>query len=123
MSEDVEPSHAEPLRVEAKYDGPHVTIVVEGELDVSGARELQACVSEALERLTRDRSITIDVHGLTYADSSGLAGLLRARAASDDVAVEFRISEPSPALRRLIEMFGVPDLLSDERRTRDGHWE
>ncbi|HZM40722.1 MAG TPA: STAS domain-containing protein [Acidimicrobiales bacterium] len=114
MSDDVEPSQAEPLRVEAKYDGPHVTIVVEGELDVSGARELQACVSEALERLTWDRSITIDVHGLTYTDSSGLAGLLRARAASHEVAVAFRISEPSPALRRLTEMAGVPNLLPDE---------
>lgn len=110
MSEHVEP----PLRVEANYDGPHVTIVVEGELDVSGARELQACVSEALERLTWDRSITIDVRGLTYTDSSGLAGLLRARAASDDVAVAFRISEPSPALRRLIEMAGVANLLPDD---------
>jgi anti-anti-sigma factor len=110
MSEDVEPS----LRVEADYDGSHVTIVVEGELDVSGARQLQASVSEALERLTWDRSITIDVRGLTYTDSSGLAGLLRARAASDEVAVAFRISEPSPALRRLIEMAGVANLLPDE---------
>jgi anti-anti-sigma factor len=110
MSEDVDPS----LRVEADYDGPHVTIVVEGELDVSGATQLQACVSEALERLTWDRSITIDVRGLTYTDSSGLAGLLRARAASDEVAVAFRITEPSPALRRLIEMAGVANLLPDE---------
>jgi anti-anti-sigma factor len=83
MAEDEEPSQAGPLRVEAKYDGPRVTIIVEGDLDVSGAGELLACVRDALDRLTQDRSITIDAHGLSFTDSSGLAALLRARAAAD----------------------------------------
>jgi anti-anti-sigma factor len=69
---------------------------------------------EALERLTRDRSITIDAHGLTFIDSSGLAALLRARAAADEVAVPFGISEPSPELRRVAQVSGVVDLLPDE---------
>ena len=114
MSEDGEPSQARPLRVEAKYDGPEVTIIIEGELDVGGAGELLACVSEALERLTRDRSITIDAHGLTFIDSSGLAALLRARAAADEVAVPFGIGESSPELRRVAQVSGVADLLPDE---------
>jgi anti-sigma B factor antagonist len=105
-------SEAEPLRVEAKYDGPEATIIVEGDLDMQSAGELLACVSEALERLTRDRSITIDAHGLTFTDSSGLAALLRARAAAAEVAVAFRV-EPSPELRRVAEVSGVKDLLSD----------
>jgi anti-anti-sigma factor len=99
-------SEAEPLRVEAKYDGPEATIIVEGDLDIQSAGELLACVSEALERLTRDRSIT-------FTDSSGLAALLRARAAAAEVAVAFRVSEPSPELRRVAEVSGVKDLLSD----------
>jgi anti-anti-sigma factor len=106
-------SEAEPLRVEAKYDGPEATIIVEGDLDIRTAGELLACVSEALERLTRDRSITIDAHGLTFTDSSGLAALLRARAAAAEVAVAFRVSEPSPELRRVAEVSGVKGLLSD----------
>jgi anti-anti-sigma factor len=114
MAEDAQRSQPDPLRVEAKYDGPEVTIVVEGELDANGAGELLACVSEALERLTRDRSITIDARGLSYTDSSGLAALLRARAAADEVAVAFRISEPSPEFRRLAEISGVENLVPDE---------
>jgi anti-anti-sigma factor len=102
------------LRVEAKYDGAEVTIVVEGDLDVMTAGDLLACVSDALERLTRDRSITIDAHGLSYTDSSGLAALLRARAAADEVAVAFRISEPSPQLRHVTQGSGVENLLADE---------
>jgi anti-sigma B factor antagonist len=115
MAEDPEEAHqAGLLHVEAKYDGPQVTIVVEGDLDVNGAGELLACVREALERLTRDRSITIDAHGLSYTDSSGLGALLRARAAADEVAVAFRISDASPDLRRLVELAGVEKLLPDE---------
>jgi anti-anti-sigma factor len=114
MSEDTQRPQPGPLRVEAKYDGPEVTIIVEGDLDVNGAGELLACVSEALERLTRDRSITIDAHGLSHTDSSGLAALLRARASADEAAVAFRISEPSPVLRRLAEISGVDYLLPDE---------
>lgn len=114
MAEDAQPPQSEPLRVEAKYDGPAVTIVVAGELDANGAGELLACVNEALERLTRDRSITIDVHGLSYTDSSGLAALLRGRAAADEIGVAFRISEPSPGLRRLVEISGVETLLPNE---------
>jgi anti-anti-sigma factor len=114
MSDDAQTPHAGPLRLEAKYDGPEVTITVEGDLDVSSAGELLACVSDALERLTRDRSITIDARGLSYTDSSGLAALLRARAAADELAVAFRISEPSPQLRRLAQTSGVENLLPDE---------
>jgi anti-anti-sigma factor len=114
MADHEEAPRGGPLRVEAKYDGPEVTIVVEGDLDVNGAGELLACVSEALERLTRDRSITIDARGLSYTDSSGLAALLRARAAADEVAVAFRISDPSPDLRRLVDVTGVENLLPDE---------
>jgi anti-anti-sigma factor len=115
MAEDHEEApQGGPLRIEANYDGPEVTIVVEGDLDVNGAGELLACVSEALERLTRDRSITIDAHGLSYTDSSGLAALLRARAAAAQVAVAFRISDPSPDLRRLVDVTGVENLLPGE---------
>jgi anti-anti-sigma factor len=114
MADNVEHPQGEPLRVEAEYDGPEVTITVEGELDVTTAGDLLACVRDALERLTRDRSVTIDAHGLSYTDSSGLAALLRARAAADEVAVAFRISEPSRHLRHIAQVSGVENLLADE---------
>ena len=109
MFDDPEPS----LRVEANYDGPHVTIVVEGELDVSGAGELQGmCERSAREThvgsIDHHRRPRTHVHRLVRPRRVAPCG-----AASDEVAVTFRISEPSPALRRLIEMAGVPNLLPD----------
>ena len=35
----------------------------------------------------------------------------------DEIAVAFRISDPSPELRRLVDLSGVENLLPDERGT------
>ena len=43
-------SEAEPLRVEAKYDGPEATIIVEGDLDIRSAGDLLACVSRSARK-------------------------------------------------------------------------
>lgn len=45
-------------------------IALQGEFDVTGADRFRSCVNEALE--THPRSLTVDAHGLTFIDSSGL---------------------------------------------------
>jgi hypothetical protein len=40
--------------------------------------------------------------------------LHRARDAADEAGVAFRITDPSPALRRVAEVGGVEDLLRDK---------
>jgi anti-anti-sigma factor len=51
---------------------------------------------------------------LTFIDSSGLAALMRAREAADEAGAAFRVSEPSPALRRIVEITGTVELLRGE---------
>lgn len=111
VSGDVEPSVGDVLYVVAAYDGA-AAIALQGEFDMTGTERFRACVSEALE--THPRSLTVDAHGLTFIDSYGLQALLRARAAATDAGVAFRVSEPSPALRRIAEIAGVEDLLRAE---------
>ncbi len=77
MPDDVEPSQAELPRVEARHEGAAVIITVDGELDYSTTERFVACILEAFD--TKPRSITVDLHGVTSSDSSGLAALLRAR--------------------------------------------
>jgi len=69
MPDDVEPSHAELLRVEARHEGAGVIVMVDGELDYSTTERFVACILEALD--TKPRSITVDLHGVTSSDSSG----------------------------------------------------
>ena len=57
-------------------------------------------------------SVTVDASGLEFIDSSGLMALLRARDAVVEAGADLRISDPSPALRRIVELAGVEDLMS-----------
>jgi anti-anti-sigma factor len=111
MSEDMEPLAAT-LHVEAKGDGTEATVIVEGELDKSGATGFLACVREAID--IRPVSVAVDARGLTFMDSSGLRSLLVARAVADETGVAFRIRQPSPTLRHMVERTGLRALLLDE---------
>lgn len=109
MPDDREGVQPELLRVEATSEGAEATISVAGELDVSTAGRLVACVRDALE--SQPRSISVDASALEFSDSSGLAALLRARGLAHDAGVAFRISAPSDKLRRLVEVSGTGDYL------------
>ena len=69
-----------------------------------------AFVSDALA--ANPKALTIDAGGLQFIDPSGLQALLHARDAATEAGVAFRVSDPSPALRRMFELFGVDDLLT-----------
>ena len=112
MSDKADPVHGEPLRIEANYEGSEATIILEGEFDLTGAGQFGASFSEALA--ASPRSITFHAPDLTFIDSSGLKALLHARAAATHAGVAFRVSEPSPALRRIAEIAGIKDLLEGE---------
>jgi anti-sigma B factor antagonist len=100
------------LHVKAKQDRTGTTIVLEGEFDMAGTWRFWAFVSEVLA--AGPRSITVDARGLEFIDSSGLLALLRARDAATEAGVEFRVSDPSPIVRRIAELGGVKDLLLSE---------
>lgn len=112
MSEDVEPVPKDALYVETRQDGTGPTIVLVGELDMSGTEVFWAHVSEAL--VSGPRSITVDASGLGFVDSAGLMALVRAREAAIEAGVAFRVRDPSPALRRVAELGGLEDLLTAE---------
>jgi anti-anti-sigma factor len=117
MSDDRTPSQGddsddEDLHVRAEQDRAGTTIILEGEFDLTGTDRFWAVLSEALA--PSPRLIILNARGLTFIDSSGLQALLHARAAANDAGVAFRVSEPSPALRRIAEITGIEDLLEDE---------
>jgi anti-sigma B factor antagonist len=112
MSDDAEGFRAETLHVEASRADGGATIVVVGEFDMTGTESFWAHVSEALE--THPVWITVEARGLKFIDSSGLAALIRAREAAGEAGAAFRVREPSPALRRIVEITGIVDLLRGE---------
>jgi anti-sigma B factor antagonist len=96
------------LRIEVRYVDDRATLILGGEFDMTGRERFRSFVSEAA---AAGRSITIDASGLEFVDSAGLQALLRARELADEAGVAFRVSEVSPALRRVVELAGVEGLL------------
>jgi anti-anti-sigma factor len=112
MRDDWGSSQAAQLRVEASHESAAAVITLEGELDHSTAESL---VARALEVLyTKPSSVTVDAHRLTFTDSSGLSALLRVRGLAFVDQVGFQIRDPSPTLRRLVQVSGTEDWLLPE---------
>jgi hypothetical protein len=90
------PEESEPFRVTVLYkprhDGVEATIVLEGELDMSGTTLFWAYANEALG--CRPRSIVVDAADLTFIDSAGVmrCGVLGKRL----MLPVCRLSSPEP---------------------------
>lgn len=111
MSDQAAQSAGDVLYVEAKFHRTEAAITLVGEFDMTGTERFWGALIEVLG--TRPVTVTVEARGLTFIDSSGLMALARARDAATEAGVAFRITEPSSALRRIIELCGLQDLLSD----------
>lgn len=83
----------------------HATVLIEGELDISVVDPLATRVNEVLGKGVR--SLTVDVAGVRFADSSAIALWVRWAGAVD----EFELREPPPLLRRVIGAMGLTEKL------------
>ncbi|HYZ80365.1 MAG TPA: STAS domain-containing protein [Solirubrobacteraceae bacterium] len=83
----------------------HATVTIDGELDMSGIDPLAARVDEVLGHGIT--SLTVDVGGVRFADSSAIALWVRWASAVD----EFELHEPPPLLRRVISAMGLSEKL------------
>jgi anti-sigma B factor antagonist len=109
---DLEHMRPEVLQVEARDAATETVITLDGELDMSSTKWFGAFLGAVLEK--HPTRIAIDAHRLTYVDSSGLRSFLVARASALEAGVGFRIDNPPPQLRRLVERMGLRPLLLDD---------
>jgi anti-sigma B factor antagonist len=87
-----------------------VSIAPAGDVDLSNAARLAEAVSAAQER--RPPRLVFDLADLRFIDSAGIAVLVAATQAIDDV----RIRDPSPIVSRVIELTGLAEVLPTETR-------
>ncbi|HWX97295.1 MAG TPA: STAS domain-containing protein [Solirubrobacteraceae bacterium] len=83
-------------------------ITLSGELDSSNVESLESTIAS----ITADRPerLIFDLSGLRFMDSAGISALIGAAAKVQ--AVQLRA--PSPAVRRVIELTGLSDVLPIE---------
>ena len=97
------------------------TVFLRGELDLATAPEFLATIREQLVR--RVSSITLDLGGVTFVDSTGLHAILRVRQLCHTHRCELALTTVQPQAQRLLEITGAEDLLlvGDSNRARGTH--
>lgn len=82
-----------------------------GDLDMHAARRLLDVVESHL--VGTSRRIELDGSGLGFVDSSGLRALVQAREAAVAADRTFAVIEASDALRKVLTITALDDLLTD----------
>ncbi|MEV6601496.1 STAS domain-containing protein [Actinoplanes sp. NPDC051346] len=87
-----------------------VRLAVTGEIDMATVDELARALHEAMTR-PGVTEVVADLAAVTFCDSSGIAAFDRAYAEGQHRGIVFRISDPQPAVRRVLELTGMLDTL------------
>jgi anti-anti-sigma factor len=98
------------LGVQDNTHGDCHTLSLAGELDIATAPALQ----ETIDRLCEDgaREIVLDLHELSFIDSSGLRLIFTSEQLCDRHGCDFSLSRVQPQAQRLFEVAGVVGRLS-----------
>jgi len=96
------------LREHVLDDCHRLTVV--GELDIATAPALEARITELCEDGASE--IVLDLHELSFMDSTGLGLILACRQLCESRGCEFSLTRVQPPVQRLFELTGAIDWLS-----------
>lgn len=85
-------------------------VQISGELDISSAPRLIAAIHDVARPPVR--RVDLECSGVSFLDSAGLRALLVSRNEAVDRGVDLALIEPSPSVKRVIEMTGLGGLLT-----------
>jgi anti-sigma B factor antagonist len=94
---------------EREADGGARTLALMGELDLASVGALEAAVKRMCSDATT--SITLDLRGLTFIDSTGLAAIVLASKLCGTNGHEFALIRGASSTQRLFELTGLIDVL------------
>jgi anti-sigma B factor antagonist len=100
------------LAISSVDDGETVRVVLEGELDLAGAQQMEERMVALDER--RPKRVVIDLGGLAFLDSTGLRLLLQADTRAREHGYELLLRPGAAAVQRVFEVTGALDVLRFE---------
>ena len=107
MASDDTPSFS----IEVSEEAGSVTVTAVGEIDVATAPEVER---QLLEHIEAGAAVTLDLHGVSFIDSSGLRALVTARQRAEETSVPFTLAGRSPAVERLLQVTGLDGVFDTE---------
>ncbi|QKW39719.1 STAS domain-containing protein [Actinomadura sp. NAK00032] len=94
------------LAVGTRSDGTAVELRLEGELDVAGSEPLRRHIAAVIAAHDPQR-LLLDLSGLSFADSSGLAVFVWAHKEMTGRGREFCLRRPQPKVLRVLHITGL----------------
>jgi stage II sporulation protein AA (anti-sigma F factor antagonist) len=107
------------MTVTAEFDGGALRLALEGELDHHAAKRAVAALEEGIDTHL-PRVCVMDLRGLTFMDSSGIAVLLKARRRMDELAGELRVEGVRKQPMRVLDAAGLPRLVKITEMAKEG---
>lgn len=90
------------LELECRTDGERRVIAARGDVDLASSPRLR---TELLDSLGGDgRTVALDLSGVRYMDSSGVATLVEGLRRAGETGAELRLVAPSDQVRKVLEM-------------------
>ena len=90
-----------------------ITIKVEGEIDLYSSPELRSAINQAVPK--GRRAVRIDLGGVAYMDSSGVATLVEGLRHAGDKGVEFVLIAPSSSVMKVLQLSRLDTVFNIER--------
>ena len=107
-----------PFSIDYEEDAERARIVVAGELDRLVADRFSRALRDA--ELGAAKRVEIEMSGLTFMDSAGLALLLQAARRAGGVGRELVVVDPAPPVHRLLEIAAMGHLVRSGGTREDG---
>jgi anti-anti-sigma factor len=103
---------SEQLKIRLEGDPQGVRITLVGEVDLATAPELDRLLDQLAEG--EPGRLLIDLTGVEFMDSTGLASIVRALHAAEANGHRLSVQRGSPQVQRLFELTGLVDRLTFE---------
>jgi anti-anti-sigma factor len=94
-----------------RRDGATI-VAVAGEIDIASGGQLEQEITAALA--DPGSGVVVDLHGVTFLDSSGISVLLKGRRLADTRGVGYRVTGANNMVRQVLDLTGVWGHLSGE---------
>ena len=90
-------------------DGQTATVALRGEVDVLTVDQVRVALGEALAG--RPREIVVDLHDLSFIDSTGLGALIFGFQRARDAGIRFRLARATPQVRQVLVLSGLLEIV------------
>ena len=101
------------MSVTCTGENRNLRLTVSGEVDHHAAREILTQLERHISAVM-PRSLTLDLGGVTFMDSSGIAVVVRAKLRMDDLGGRVRVRSAPPQARRVLSMAGLERMVRFE---------